>query len=210
LWFTTAVTNTIFAGKFVDPNPVAGFTPYNIQLLSNGNLFVTYAAVGPGGVPLPGGYVDEFDTAGNFIARIATGGPLDTPWGLAIAPASFGALGGDLLVGNLGDSHINAFNLANNNAFSGSITVNTGFASPVGLWGLAFGNGTTGNANTLYFTAGINDQHDGLFGEIVSTPEPGSVSVLVLGLACVAGTRWTQRPESDSIGRPSEVQRDCV
>ena len=59
----TNVTGTIFGGKFVDPNAVAGFTPFNIQLLSNGNLFVTYAATTSTGAPLPGGYVDEFDSA---------------------------------------------------------------------------------------------------------------------------------------------------
>jgi uncharacterized protein (TIGR03118 family) len=102
----TNVTFTTFAGKFIDPNPVAGFTPFNIQSL-NGHLFVTYAATTATGIPLPGGYVDEFDFAGNFIARIATNGVLDAPWGLAIAPASFGTFGGDLLVGNLFNSTIN-------------------------------------------------------------------------------------------------------
>src|SRR5262249_25033021 len=151
----TDVTNTTFAGKFVDPNPVAGFTPYNIQLLG-GNLYVTYAAAGPAG------YVDEFDTAGNFIKRIATGGPINSPWGLALAPAGFGQFANDLLIGNLNDSVINAYSLGGTPTFQGSINVNTGFASPVGLWALAFGNGVTGDANTLYFTAGINDQRDGL------------------------------------------------
>jgi hypothetical protein len=72
------VTSTTFAGKFVDPNPVAGFTPFNIQNLS-GDLFVTYAATTATGAPLPGGYVDEFDTTGNFIKRIATNGPINAP-----------------------------------------------------------------------------------------------------------------------------------
>jgi uncharacterized protein (TIGR03118 family) len=192
----TEVTNTTFANKFIDPNPVAGFTPYNIQTL-DGNLFVTYAAATNTGAPLPGGYVDEFDANGNFLERIATGGPINAPWGLAIAPADFGPFGGDLLVGNLFDSKINAYNLANQNHLDGSITVNTGFASPVGLWALAFGNGVSGNADTLYFTAGINDQRDGLFGAITSVPEPASWTLLVLGLAGVAGYRW-RRHESFS------------
>jgi len=70
------VTGTTFANKFVDPNPVPGFTPYNIQHLSDGNIYVTYAAATKTGAPLPGGYVDEYDTAGNFMRRIVTGGPL--------------------------------------------------------------------------------------------------------------------------------------
>jgi uncharacterized protein (TIGR03118 family) len=75
----TNVTNTIFAGKSVDPSIPAGFTPYNIQLLSGGNLFVTYATAGP--VPQPGGFVSEFDTGGSFLGRIASNGPLNKPWG---------------------------------------------------------------------------------------------------------------------------------
>ena len=78
--------------------------------------------------------------------------------GLAIAPTTgFGAFSGDLLVGNLYDSKIDAFNLSTD-TFVGSFTVDTGFASPVGLWALGFGNGTTGLADTLYFTSGIDDQ----------------------------------------------------
>jgi uncharacterized protein (TIGR03118 family) len=181
------VTGTIFAGKFVDPNPVAGFTPFNIQKLG-GNLFVTYAAATNTGAPLPGGYVDEFDTAGNFMERIATNGPLNAPWGLAIAPGGFGTFGGDLLVGNLFDSKINAYNLKTPTpTLDGTITVQTGFASPVGLWALAAGNGKTGNPNALYFTAGVNDQKDGLFGFLSITPEPASLTLLSLGLAALIG-----------------------
>ena len=88
------VTATTFADKFVDPKPVTGFTPYNIQRLSDGNIYVTYAAATPTGAPLPGGYVDEYDTAGNFIRRIATGGPINAAWGLAIAPSNFGTFSG--------------------------------------------------------------------------------------------------------------------
>ncbi len=167
------LSSTTFAGKFVDPNPVAGFTPYNIANLG-GNLFVTYAAAGPGGVPLVGGYVDQFDTSGNFTKRVATNGAINAPWGLAIAPAGFGSFGGDLLVGNLYDSVINAYNLTSGN-LDGSIKVNSGFASPVGLWAIAFGNGTSGFANTLYFTSGVNDQKDGLFGAITLTDIYGFV-----------------------------------
>ena len=175
------VTGTNFIGKFVDPNPVPGFTPYNIQRLSDGNLYVTYAATTSTGAPLPGGYVDEYDTAGNFIRRIVNGGPINAPWGLAIAPSNFGPLSGDLLIGNLYNSKINAYSLGSTPQLQGSITVDTGFTSPVGLWALAFGNGTTGNSDTLYITAGINDQKDGLFGNISFVPEPSSGLLLILG-----------------------------
>jgi len=186
------VTNTTFAGKFVDPNPVAGFRPYNIQSLS-GNLFVTYAAATSTGAPLPGGYVDEYSAAGNFIQRIETGGPLNAPWGLTLAPKGFGSFGGDLLVGNLGNSTIDAFNLSNQDHFDGSIVVKTGFTSPVGLWALDFGNGATGNANTLYFTAGVNNQRDGLFGAINSVPEPGCLSLFAPALAALLLYRWRRK-----------------
>jgi len=182
------VTGTIFAGKFVDPNPVAGFTPYNIQILG-GNLFVTYASPSL----TPGGYVDEFDTAGNFIKRIATNGPLNAPWGLAIAPAGFGTFGGDLLVGNLLDSVIAAINLGSDTV-DGLITVNTGVASSVGLWALDFGNGASGDPNTLYFTAGINDQQDGLLGAITAVPEPASLllfSTAIVGFG--AFRQWRRK-----------------
>ncbi len=91
----------------------------------------------------------------------------------------------DLLVGNLYDSKINAYNLTPAvPTFQGSIAVDTGFTSKVGLWALAFGNGVTGGSDTLYFTAGINDQKDGLFGSISApVPEPGSALMLILGVA---------------------------
>jgi uncharacterized protein (TIGR03118 family) len=185
------VTATTFAGKFVDPSPVAGFTPFNIQNLG-GDLFVTYAAATSTGAPLPGGYVDEFDAAGTFIKRIATNGPVNAPWGLAIAPSGFGSFGGDLLVGNLFDSKIDAYNLTTDK-LDGSISVSTGFSSPVGLWALAFGNGVTGSAHVLYFTSGINNQADGLFGGIAFAPEPASFGFLVLGVAGLAFYRWRRR-----------------
>jgi uncharacterized protein (TIGR03118 family) len=192
------VTNTTFAGKFVDPNPVAGFTPFNIQNL-NGHLFVTYAEAGPGGVPLPGGYVDEFDTAGNFMSRVATNGPINAPWGLAIAPSGFGSFGGDLLVGNLFDSTVDAYNLMTDH-FDGSFTINTGFASPVGLWALGFGNGSSGDPNTLYFTAGINDQKAGLFGSITSVPEPNTLTLFLFGLAGALLFSARRRPIAKALG----------
>jgi uncharacterized protein (TIGR03118 family) len=186
------VTATNFAGKFVDPSPVAGFTPFNIQRLSDGNLYVTYAAAMSNGAPLPGGYVDEYDTAGNFIRRIATNGPINAPWGLAIAPSGFGQFSGDLLIGNLFDSKINAYN-PTTLSLDGSITVNTGFTSPVGLWALDFGNGVTGNANTLYFTSGVNNQLDGLFGSITAVPEPGSIVMLFLGMGSLGLFQLSRR-----------------
>ena len=189
------VTGTTFAGKFVDPNPVAGFSPYNIQQLSDGNIYVTYASTTKG-APNPGGYVDEYDTAGNFIRRIATNGPINAPWGLAIAPSGFGKFSGDILIGNLYNSVIDAYN-PTTLALDGSITVNTGYNSPVGLWAIDFGNGVTGGVDTLYFTAGVNNQVDGLFGSISSVPEPGSIVLLILGMGSLGLFQLSRRRRSE-------------
>ena len=103
------------AGSFTDPNLPAGYAPFNVQNIG-GNLYVTYAlrdANGPDDVPgLGNGFVDVFDLQGGFLARLATQGALNSPWGMALAPASFEQFAGDLLVGNFGDGRINIFDLA--------------------------------------------------------------------------------------------------
>jgi hypothetical protein len=109
-----------------------------------------------------------------------------------MAPSNFGSLSGDLLIGNLYDSNINAYD-PGSKTLVGTITVNTGFSSPVGLWGLTFGNGVTGYSNVLYFTAGINDQRDGLFGAIVNaTPSPARAS-------CWPSASWAREPSASRI-----------
>ncbi len=108
---------TTLAGAFVDPNLPAGFKPYNIQNLG-GVLYVTYNSAAGGGV------VVTFDQNGNFITQVtsnAAGGPLNTPWGVALAPAGFGQFGGDLLVGNRGNGQINAFD-PTTGAFLGTVS----------------------------------------------------------------------------------------
>jgi len=160
------------AGSFSDPNIPLGFAPFDIQNL-NGTLYVTYAkqdATRHDDVAGPGlGFVDAFDTSGNLLRRIASGGALNSPWGLAIAPSGFGPFHNDLLVGNFGDGTINAFDLGTLK-FHGQLGDGTGH--PIqndGLWALRFGNGGAGGpTNTLFFTAGLNDEQDGLYGSIVS------------------------------------------
>lgn len=161
--------------SFTDPNLPAGFAPFNVQVL-DGNLFVTFAkqeaakhddVAGAGN-----GFVDEFSLSGKLIQRVASNGPLDSPWGLAIAPESFGKLAGDLLVGNFGDGTIDAYNLKNDQ-FQGQLTGSNGKPVVIGdLWAITPGNGGSGgSANTLYFTAGIQNEAHGVFGSI--TPNVG-------------------------------------
>jgi uncharacterized protein (TIGR03118 family) len=164
---------------FVDPNAMTGFAPFGITLV-NGQLFVTYAMqLAPAnsdeviGAGL--GYVDVFDTSGNFVSRFATQGALNAPWGVAVAPSGFGSMAGDVLIGNFGDGHINAFTAAG--ASVGALAVNNGGTVAIpGLWALVFGNGIDADkpATTLFYTAGFADQTDGVFGTI--TPAPASSS----------------------------------
>jgi uncharacterized protein (TIGR03118 family) len=172
--FNGAWQNVTPAGAFVDPNVPAGFAPFGIQAVGS-DLFVTYAkqdAAAHDDVDAQGlGFVDEYDLQGNLVARVATRGQLNAPWGLAMAPASFRRFAGDLLVGNFGDGAINAYT----NGDDGWHQAGT-LRSPAGdklvidrLWALEFGNaGSNGDSGTLFFTAGPNDESDGLFGTITS------------------------------------------
>jgi len=158
--------------QFRDPRLPRGFKPFNTQAL-NGNIFVTFDKADPStGRQAVGkglGVVDEFSTDGRFIARIASGGALNAPWGLAIAPASWGSAAGSLLIGNFGDGRINI--VADHgrqfaNHITGQVDVkSTGkpFTEP-GLWALLPGTATNGGTNALWFTSGINHEQDGLLG----------------------------------------------
>jgi uncharacterized protein (TIGR03118 family) len=180
------VTATTFAGKFVDPSLPAGFVPFNIQTIGS-NIYVTYAQLGPGGTALPGGYIDEYDANGNFITRIASGGPLDAPWGIVIAPSGFGAYSNDLLVGNFGNGEILVYD-PTTDAYLGTIDGTNG--QPLVndfLWALETRTGGTGdNTNAVYFTAGIDNQQQGLFGEITEVPEPATLLETASGLITLA------------------------
>jgi uncharacterized protein (TIGR03118 family) len=163
-------------GAFVDPKLPARFAPFGIQNVG-GTLFVTYAkqdAAGEDDVAGRGlGFVDMFDTDGALLGRVATRGHLDAPWGVALAPASFGRFGGDRRVGNFGDGQINAFAERPNGTFEhrGRLRVEKGKPLAVdGLWALQFGTGgPSGSPDTLFFTAGPHDEANGLFGKIEPT-----------------------------------------
>ncbi len=174
-------------GAFTDPALPPGFAPFGIQTIGD-TIYVTYAlqdedaeddVAGPGN-----GYVDAYDTSGNLIRRVASAGELNSPWGLALAPADFGRFSGDLLVGNFGNGRIHVFDpsqITSTGEFEAVGLMHSTAGKPIqidGLWALQFGHGTSstsanGLTNTLFFTAGPNDEGNGLFGRIDLSVPPG-------------------------------------
>ena len=157
-------------GGFVDPNLPAGYGPFGIQAIGD-RVYVAYAQRETSGndeVKGAGlGVVDVYDMGGTFLHRLAAGGALNAPWGLAMAPANFGDFSNAILVGNFGDGKINAYN-PSTGAFIGTLSKSD--HTPIvidGLWGIAFGNGVNNQpANTLFYTAGPSDEAHGIYGRI--------------------------------------------
>jgi uncharacterized protein (TIGR03118 family) len=159
-------------GAFVDRKLPHGYAPFGIQTIGS-HVFVTYAkqdAAGEDDFDGRGlGFVDEYDLQGKLVARVAQHGQLNAPWGLAMAPASFGRFKGDLLVGNFGDGQINAYASHKHRWHHvGTLRTTHGHKLVIDrLWALEFGNsGSNGDPDTLFFTAGPNDESNGLFGTI--------------------------------------------
>jgi uncharacterized protein (TIGR03118 family) len=159
------------AGGFTDPNLPKGYSPFGIQAIG-GDLYVTYAKQEEAGSGEEEqgphkGFVNVFDPTGHLIRRVASRGVLNAPWGIALAPPSFGRFGGTLLVGNLGDGRINAFS-ARNGKFLGTLQDTNGKPIHVdGLWGIQFGNGVAAQkSNSLFFAAGPNGEEGGAYGVI--------------------------------------------
>src|ERR1700693_1137869 len=189
---------TTLAGSFTDPNLPAGYSPYNIQAVG-GKLYVEYDRTDPStGRPTTTantGIVDVYNMDGTLNQRLVTNTHLDSPWGITQAPATFGSFGGDILVGNFGDGTISAFD-PTSGAFLGTLSNLSG--NPIvnsGLWALNFrAPGSGFDPNALFFNAGINNEADGLFGEItVATPEPSTLVLLGLGLGGVGLLRRRTR-----------------
>jgi uncharacterized protein (TIGR03118 family) len=165
-------------GTFTDPKVQAGYAPFGIQNI-NGNIWVTYAmqdAPKHDPVNKPAhGFVSVFDSDGNLLQHFAQHGHLNSPWGVALAPATFGQFANDILIGNFDDGKINAFDPKTGH-WLGALSGPDG--SPLvndGLWALTFGgaknsDGTNSSAGTLFFSAGLNDETDGLFGRIDPAP----------------------------------------
>ncbi len=159
---------------FSDPGLPRGYAPFNVvPITANGatRMFVTYAVqdeakhddvAGQGH-----GIVDTFALDGSDPVRFAQHGQLDSPWGVALAPEGFGALAGTLWIGNFGSGHINAYDPASGELIDKVRDTNNKAVVIDGLWSIKFGNGGNGGlANTLYFTAGVNGEQDGLFGSL--------------------------------------------
>lgn len=176
--------HTFAEDQFTDPSIPAGFAPFGLKVV-NGTLFITYAkqdaAKHDDVAGVGNGFIDEFTLSGRFLTRFASQGLLNSPHGIAVAPDDFGRFSNALLVGNFGDSKVNAFDLKTG-AFLGQLTdaqghpliLNGGVqeGDTKGLWGLTFGNGHGGAAtNSLFFAAGINDENDGLFGKVTVSGE---------------------------------------
>ena len=186
------------AGAFTTPAAISalGLVPFNVQDIA-GKVYVTYAPSGLAaqrGATAGMGAVGVFDESGNLLQTII-GSQLAAPWGVALAPASFGEFGGDLLVGNFSfvESEINAFDPVTG-AFEGTIPVDPGSGNtPGGLWSLQFGiGGANGDPNTLYFTDGIDGETHGLFGAVSAVPESATLLLFGAGLA-VTTWRRTRR-----------------
>jgi len=163
-------------GAFADGKLPRGFAPFGIQAIGD-LIFVTYAkqdARGEDDVDGQGlGFVDAFDRNGTLLARVARRGQLNAPWGIARAPSGFGTFSGDLLIGNFGDGTINAYRQRAARTFTHVGELRTGDGRPLvidGLWALQFGHGAPSNGptNTLFFTAGPDDEAHGLFGTITT------------------------------------------
>jgi len=162
---------------FFDPALPSGYGPFGIQAI-NGDLYVTYAKqdaerhddVHGAGL----GFVDVYDPDGRLVRRLASNGALNAPWGMALAPASFGKFSNRLLVGNFGDGTINAYDL-DSGRFQGRLKGPNGRPIRIpGLWGIAFGNGLAQQpVDTLFFASGPNDESNGLYGRLDVMPGDG-------------------------------------
>jgi len=160
------------ADAFRDPRVPANFAPFNVQAIGS-NLYVTFAQKEAGSIDevhgAGKGFVAEFTPDGNFVRRLRWGAWFNAPWGVALAPADFGRASGRLLVGQFGSGKIASFD-PRTGEFRGLLRGDHGRPIVIeGLWALAFGNGANaGPKNTLYFTAGIDDEAHGLFGTLTA------------------------------------------
>ncbi len=202
--FSQNGTTTSFTYNLTLPGTTTHLSPFNVQQLSNGLLYATFDSPGryAGGVGSGGAVAIINPTTGAILSSFisADGGVLNGPWGLALAPANFGAFSNDLLVGNFDATTaagtggvIDAFD-PNTLTFLG--TLNNADGTPIqipGLWGLQFGNGTAGTANTLFAVGGGAGENEGVLVGITPTPEPSTLTLFGIGAVGLAGYGWRRR-----------------
>jgi uncharacterized protein (TIGR03118 family) len=168
---------------FEDHSLPAGYAPFGIQRIGS-TIFVTYALQdADAGDDVSGpnhGFVNAFDLNGNLLMRVASRGRLNSPWGIAMAPPDWGKFGGKLLIGNFGDGLINVFD-PNTMQPDGTLEydgfLHSASGPPLkidGLWALQFAQGgANGTPDQLFFTAGPDDETEGLFGFLTPAGTPG-------------------------------------
>jgi uncharacterized protein (TIGR03118 family) len=162
--------------EFQDKKIPVGYAPFNVQDLG-GRIYVTYAKQNKTKTDVvPGaglGFVDVYTVNGVLIKHLVAHGPLNEPWGLAIAPKGFGPFGGQLLVGDLGNGWINAFN-PTTGKYLGALDTTSGHPIAInGLWALMVGNSQFGGSSSLVFSAGPNGYNNGLVGVLNPAPRSG-------------------------------------
>lgn len=160
--------NYVSTKPFVDPGIPAGYAPFNIANIG-GQLYVTYAKQlapdnhddesGPGH-----GFVDIYTPGGLLVKRFVSQGQLNSPWGIAPAPATFGQVANAILIGNFGNGNINVYDV--NGVYQGKLMNGSNPISIPGLWAITFDYAASANPNQLYFTAGPNQEAHGLFGYV--------------------------------------------
>jgi uncharacterized protein (TIGR03118 family) len=172
--FNGAWQNATPAGAFLDPTLPDGYAPFGIQTIGS-RVFVSYAKQDADAEDeLAGeslGFVDAYGLDGALLARVTQHGQLNAPWGLALAPTTFGRYAGDLLIGNFGNGEINAFEETQAGfEHRGTLRDTDGKKLAIdGLWALEFGNtGSNGSPETLFFTAGPDEESHGLFGTVTA------------------------------------------
>jgi uncharacterized protein (TIGR03118 family) len=213
---------TLPAGTFSDPNLPKNYAPFNVQVLDD-KVYVTYAQqdaakhddVGGQGH----GFIDVFNLDGTpglpgGQTRLVSRGELDSPWGLALAPSSFGKVANDLLVGNFKSGFIDIYNPATGQ-FLGQLKDPDGEPIHIDhLWALKMGNGGAGgNANTVYFTAGLDNEQHGLFGSLTpvvpGSPEgPAEAQAVVAALDVVQIDLTTLNSDINSGASASTIAQD--
>jgi uncharacterized protein (TIGR03118 family) len=168
--FDSTFAPAVLPGSFTAPGLPAGYAPFGIQAIGD-RIYIAYAKRQAGGddevAGVGLGIVSVFDTGGHLIKQLVNGGVLNAPWGMAMAPANFGAASNMLLVANFGDGKINVFNPATG-ALTGTLSKSDNTPIVIdGLWGIAFGPGVNSQpTNTLFFTAGPSDEKHGQYGRI--------------------------------------------